>query len=193
MFISSPSKSALYGAQTHSLNRSVRHGMIFARCAIMDILCRLGWRLKSKTSPSFRWRSTTSPNLSSLATRLRSPYFRYCVPPDLNRTKLAPGCLFMPFLTRSRMCSMLCFEMTSGYVISFAMCIGTPTSSMRRFGSGEITVRPLKSTRFPDRFPLNRPCFPFRRCTNPRSGFPGPWYCSDKPGSSLLKYIAIWT
>lgn len=29
MFISSPSKSALYGEQTHSLNRNVLHGMIF--------------------------------------------------------------------------------------------------------------------------------------------------------------------
>ena len=33
MFISSPSKSALYGAHTHSLNRSVRHDITFVRCA----------------------------------------------------------------------------------------------------------------------------------------------------------------
>ena len=87
---------------------------------------------------------------------------------------------------------MLCRETTSGYVIIFATWSGTPTSSIPRFGSGEITVRPLKSTRLPLRFPRNRPCFPFSLCTNPRRGFPGPWYCSDSPGSSLLMYMAHW-
>ena len=42
MFISSPSKSALYGVQTHSLKRSVRQGIMRALCAMMLILCRLG-------------------------------------------------------------------------------------------------------------------------------------------------------
>mmetsp|Transcript_9760 Transcript_9760/g.36204 ORF Transcript_9760/g.36204 Transcript_9760/m.36204 type:complete len:246 (+) Transcript_9760:3709-4446(+) len=114
MFISSPSKSALYGVHTHSLKRSVRHGMTRARCAMMDILCSDGWRLNSRTSPSFRCLSTTSPYASSDATRRRSPYFRYCVPPDLNRTKFAPGCWFMPFRTHSLIFSMLCRDTTSG-------------------------------------------------------------------------------
>lgn len=43
-----------------------------------------------------------------------------------------------------------------------------------------MTVRPEKSTRFPDRFPLNRPCLPFNRWTNPLVGFvPG----ADIPGA----------
>ena len=54
MFISSPSKSALYGVQTHSLKRSVRHGMMRARWAMMDILCSDGCRLNSTTSPFWR-------------------------------------------------------------------------------------------------------------------------------------------
>jgi hypothetical protein len=37
-FISSPSKSALYGAHTHSLKRNVRPGMTRARCAIIESL-----------------------------------------------------------------------------------------------------------------------------------------------------------
>ena len=41
------------------------------------------------------------------------------------------------------------------------------TSSTDKFGSGEMTVRPEKSTRFPDRLPRKRPCLPFSRCTNP--------------------------
>lgn len=47
----------------------------------------------------------------------------------------------------------------SGYVRILATCTGTATSSIRRFGSGEITVLPEKSTLFPERFPLNRPEF----------------------------------
>mmetsp|Transcript_110788 Transcript_110788/g.309614 ORF Transcript_110788/g.309614 Transcript_110788/m.309614 type:complete len:329 (+) Transcript_110788:3203-4189(+) len=45
-FISSPSKSALYGDVTARLKRSVEKGMTFTRCPIMDILWREGWRLK---------------------------------------------------------------------------------------------------------------------------------------------------
>ena len=52
-----------------------------------------------------------------------------------------------------------------------------------RLGSGEMTVRLLKSTRLPLRFPRNRPCFPFRRCTRPRVGFFG-W----KPEAACHKY-----
>lgn len=49
------------------------------------------------------------------------------------------------------------------------------TWSICKLGSGEITVRALKSTRFPLKFPRNRPCFPFNRWQNPRIGF---WPCS---------------
>ena len=62
---------------------------------------------------------------------------------------------------------MLCSVTLSGKVRTWATSFGTHTSSTRRLGSGEMTVRPLKSTRLPDRLPLNRPCLPFRRCTKP--------------------------
>lgn len=45
----------------------------------------------------------------------------------------------------------------SGYVRILATWTGTATSSILRFGSGEMTVLPEKSTLFPERFPLNRP------------------------------------
>eukprot|EP00961_Rhodomonas_salina_P120286 1619026-Rhodomonas_salina.2 len=45
-FISSPSKSALYGEVTERLSRNVEYGMIFTRCPIIDILCSDGCRLK---------------------------------------------------------------------------------------------------------------------------------------------------
>ena len=58
MFISSPSKSALYGEVTERLSLKVEYGRIFTRCPMMDILCRLGCRLNSTASPLLRWRST---------------------------------------------------------------------------------------------------------------------------------------
>ena len=45
--------------------------------------------------------------------------------------------------------------------------IGMQTSSTRKLGSGEMTVRPLKSTRLPDRLPRKRPCLPFNRWAKP--------------------------
>ena len=62
---------------------------------------------------------------------------------------------------------MLWLVTLSGKVSVVATWMGTPTSLIARLGSGEMTVRPEKSTLFPDRFPLKRPCFPFSRCTNP--------------------------
>ncbi len=46
-----------------------------------------------------------------------------------------------------------------------------PTWLMSRLGSGLMTVRPLKSTLFPDRLPRKRPCLPLSRCTKPLRGF----------------------
>ena len=63
---------------------------------------------------------------------------------------------------------MLCAETRCGYVRIFASCCGTHTSSIPRLGSGEITVRPEKSTRLPERLPRKRPVFPFSRCANAR-------------------------
>ena len=62
---------------------------------------------------------------------------------------------------------MLCLFTSSGKVRIKAMCIGTTTYSVERtwsilrFGSGLMTVLPVKSTLFPERLPLNRPCLPF--------------------------------
>lgn len=61
----------------------------------------------------------------------------------------------------------------SGKVRIFATRSGTPTWWIIKLGSGEITVRAEKSTRFPDRLPRNRPCLPFNRWTIPRVGFFG--------------------
>mmetsp|Transcript_600 Transcript_600/g.1256 ORF Transcript_600/g.1256 Transcript_600/m.1256 type:complete len:240 (+) Transcript_600:3273-3992(+) len=60
-FISSPSKSALYGEVTERLSRNVEYGMIFTRCPIIDILCSDGCRLKITQSSSCICRSTTYP------------------------------------------------------------------------------------------------------------------------------------
>lgn len=62
---------------------------------------------------------------------------------------------------------MLWLVTLSGKVSVVATWMGTPTSLIARLGSGEMTVRPEKSTLLPDRFPLKRPCLPFSRCTNP--------------------------
>lgn len=61
IFISSPSKSALYGVQTHSLNLKVFHSITLTLCAIIDILCKDGYLLKITTSPYDKWRKTVSP------------------------------------------------------------------------------------------------------------------------------------
>ena len=68
--------------------------------------------------------------------------------------------------------SMLKGVTSSGKVRFWAMLRGTPTWSMRRFGSGVMTVRPEKSTRFPIRLPRIRPSLPFRRCLIDLSGRP---------------------
>jgi len=58
-FISSPSKSALYGGQTQRFRRKVFPGMTFTTWAIMDMRCREGCLLNRTTSPSIRCLSTT--------------------------------------------------------------------------------------------------------------------------------------
>jgi len=66
-FISSPSKSALYGVQSHRLNRKVLCGRIRTKCAIMLIRWSEGCRLNRTMSPSMSWRSTTQPGLTMVA------------------------------------------------------------------------------------------------------------------------------
>ena len=60
----------------------------------------------------------------------------------------------------------------SGYVMFSAMLHGTPSSSNMRFGSGVMTVRAEKSTRFPIKFPRMRPAFPLRRSLMDLIGLP---------------------
>ena len=71
-------------------------GMTLTLCAMMDILCKEGCRLKRAMSPSIKWRSTVSPTLSSAASLRRSPYLRYHLLPPSNITKLAPGQVATP-------------------------------------------------------------------------------------------------
>ena len=52
----------------------------------------------------------------------------------------------------------------SGYVRLSAIFIGTPNSSNSILGSGVITLRAEKSTRFPIRLFLIRPSLPFNLC-----------------------------
>ena len=66
-FISSPSKSALYGGQSHRLNRKVLCGRIRTKWAIMLIRWSEGCRLNSTMSPSRSWRSTTQFGWTSSA------------------------------------------------------------------------------------------------------------------------------
>lgn len=70
---------------------------------------------------------------------------------------LAPGYCVFPRLTSSCILSILNGVTISGKVRFCAIDLGTPTWSIRRFGSGVITVRAEKSTRFPIKFPLILP------------------------------------
>lgn len=95
-----------------------------------------------------------------------------------------------PRTTSRLISSMLCWVTTSGNVRILAWCNGTQTWSMRTLGSGEMTVRPEKSTRLPDRLPRKRPCLPFSLCTNPRecvllSCF---WYSRLRRASELIYF-----
>ena len=127
--------------------------------------------------------SNTMPTHKPLAMSWRLAYcneywFAFTPANRSSTTCTAPGCLNGPFLMSWRRCAMLYWLTRSGYVSIIAMCKGTPTWSILRFGSGEMTVRPEKSTRLPDRFPRKRPCLPFNRCANPNiflgmAGVPG--------------------
>ena len=60
----------------------------------------------------------------------------------------------------------------SGIVNLVTTAVGTPTSPKSKLGSGEITVRLEKSTRFPDNDPLKRPSLPLSLCVNVFRGLP---------------------
>lgn len=68
--------------------------------------------------------------------------------------------------------SMLNGVTISGKVRFWAIVRGTPTWSIDKLGSGVITARAEKSTRFPIRFPLTRPSLLFNLCFTDFSGRP---------------------
>ncbi|RNA23264.1 hypothetical protein BpHYR1_033063 [Brachionus plicatilis] len=63
-FISSPSKSALYGVVQLKFMRNVDHGNTLTLWPIMLILCKVGCRLNTIKSPSIMCLSTTYPYCS---------------------------------------------------------------------------------------------------------------------------------
>mmetsp|Transcript_61869 Transcript_61869/g.108729 ORF Transcript_61869/g.108729 Transcript_61869/m.108729 type:complete len:241 (+) Transcript_61869:86-808(+) len=136
------------------------------------------------------WRSTMSPIFSESAARSRSAYCSALTWwPE--RTMFAPGWRSGPLSTSFRIRSMLYWLTISGYVITLATSSGTPTWCTCRFGSGEMTVRPEKSTRFPDKLPRKRPCLPFKRWHSPRIALV-PIICLGMPGVSPLMNKATW-
>ena len=72
------------------------------------------------------------------------------------------------------------------------MVRGTPTWSMRRFGSGVITARAEKSTRFPIRLPRIRPSLLFSLCLIDFNGRPLLCTALGSPGRSLSLNVATW-
>jgi len=80
----------------------------------------------------------------------------------------------------------------SVWVISLATRSGTPTSFSERVGSGEMTVRAEKLTRFPDREPRKRPSFPFSRWLRVLRGRPERCRAGGVPLISLSTNVVTW-
>ena len=164
MFISSPSKSALYGVVSGTGSRKVRPFMILTRCPIMDPVCSVGCRLNTTQSPSRRWRSTVMPGLSC-------SFFRKALEQMLRlQTRPCPMCTFeapptRPPPMRTHLVRRSRFRRVtlSGTVCLAATCSGTPRQSMSMEASGVMTVRLLKFTRLPMMLFRMRPRFPFIR------------------------------
>src|SRR6266511_1165115 len=94
-----------------------------------------------------------------------------------------------PRFTHSFTMSRLYVWTWMGTVSSRAASTGTPTSLIERTGSGEITVRALKFTRFPLRLDRNRPSLPFSRWTRVLRGLPDRWRAGGIPLVWLSKYV----
>ena len=89
-FISSPSKSALYGLVSPIFMRNVSPCcMTRTMWHIILILWSVGWRLNKMPSPSIMWRCTTSPFSSTMV--LRSIYLSEISPPVFFSRMFAPG------------------------------------------------------------------------------------------------------
>ena len=78
----------------------------------------------------------------------------------------------------------------TGLVKFLAILSGTPSSLIDNCGSGVITERALKSTRFPIRLPLTRPAFPFNRSLIDFRGRPERCATAATPGILLSTSVA---
>ena len=84
----------------------------------------------------------------------RSSQQRKCVASSLSwMTVAAPKMWSGPLCTRCVSSAMLCGCTLSWIVRFFAMVYGTPMLSVSMMGSGLMTLRPEKLTRFPIRLP----------------------------------------
>ena len=97
-----------------------------------------------------------------------------------------------PRATISLIFSMLCSLTCTGTVSSLAAMMGTPTSLMDSRGSGEMTVRAEKFTRFPDRLDLKRPSLPFSLWARVLRGRPDLCLAGGIPDVWLSKYVVTW-
>mmetsp|Transcript_98864 Transcript_98864/g.308315 ORF Transcript_98864/g.308315 Transcript_98864/m.308315 type:complete len:348 (+) Transcript_98864:62-1105(+) len=154
--------------------------MTFATWAMMPGLCSVGCLFTSSGSPSLSWRNTVIGGfpdsmsvISCLAIESRFSFgktasFHMALPPwGLGMcTSVAPG-YCAPRSTNLRNQSELWFAATSGYANSSAIICGMPISEVSMLGSGEITERAAKFTRFPIIFILKRPSFFSRSCRMP--------------------------
>ena len=102
----------------------------------------------------------------------RSAYRSEMFSPFFFSRIFAPGYSSGPF--RTSLLKKLLFKSFTviGFVIFFAIFSGIPSSRIDKFGSGVMTERAEKSTRFPIKFPLTRPPFPLRRSIIDFSGLP---------------------
>lgn len=166
----------------------------------------LSSQLISHRYPGWRWRSAALGWYlrSTLAPFSLTMYFApgYCESP-----RFTSSCsLKHPYnyinknKTKTNL-SMLNGVTISGKVRFWAIVLGTPTVSRGRFGSGvitynntpfiytwqtilnivQLTVLAEKSTRFPIKFPLILPSFPFNRCFTDLSGRPPFWVACNEP------------
>jgi hypothetical protein len=112
-------------------------------------------------------------------------------------------CLHVPGLhaLRVRMLTTVCMQSCACNRVHAIVCmltcaiwIGTTSSSMPIFGSGEMTVRPEKSTRLPLRLPRKRPCLPLSRWAKARIGRFSECHSGRTLGTlGPLMYMAHWS
>ena len=137
-FISSPSKSALYGLVSPTFILKVSPWYkILTIWHIIDNLWRVGWRLNKTPSPSIICLCTLSP-FCSLIDSL-SIYLREIFSPVFLSKIFAPGYSSGPFLTSFKRNFLLLSFTVTGLVKFLAILRGIPNSLIDSWGSGVIT------------------------------------------------------